>query len=165
MGVGYEIYRGFLDVLVERLKTALGEGGLLACCLFGSVARGEARRDSDIDLLIVHGEGCEDPLGTFLTVLNATRESETCRSLVAAGYRPDPFPVLLTPRDLWERPLILLDPMDHGIILWDTGVLAGRLAALRQRLDELGAKKILLPDGRWYWDLKPDWRPGEVIAL
>lgn len=165
MGVGYETYRKFLCLLVERLKTALGEGRLLACCLFGSVARGEARADSDIDLLVVHAEGCDDPLGAFLAALREIRESEEYRRLVAAGYRPDPYPVLLSERDLWERPLILLDAMDHGIILWDTGVLAKRFAALRQRLDELGAKKVLLPDGRWYWDLKPDWRPGEVVAL
>lgn len=165
MGVGYEMYREFLDLLVERLKTALGEGGLLACCLFGSVARGEARPDSDVDLLIVHGERCDDPLGTFLGALKGIRESEAYRRLSAAGYRPDPYPVFLSERDLWERPLILLDAMDHGIILLDTGVLARRFAALRQRLHELGAKKIVLPDGRWYWDLKPDWRPGEVIAL
>lgn len=165
MGVGYQTYRVFLELLVERLKAALGEGGLLACCLFGSVARGEARADSDIDLLVVHGDGCEDPLGTFLAVLEGIRKLEEYRGLVAGGYRPDPYPVFLTERDLWERPLILLDAVDHGVILWDTGVLAKRFAALRQRLDELGAKKIFLPDGRWYWDLKPHWQPGEVITL
>ncbi len=163
--VGYKTYRVFLDQLVEELRGALGEGGLLACCLFGSVAREEARPDSDVDLLVVHGEGCTDPLGTFLGVLKVVESSEVCQKLVAAGYRPDPYPVFLSERDLWERPLILLDPFDHGIVLWDTGVLARRFAALRKRLEELGAKKVYLPEGGWYWDLKPDWRPGEVITL
>lgn len=165
MAATYETYRAFLDELVERLKAAFGEHGLLACCLFGSVARGEARPDSDMDLLIVHRDGYEDPLGTFLMTLREVQGAEAWRQLVASGYRPDPYPVLLSERDLWERPLILLDPMDHGIIVWDTGILAKRLAALRRRLDELGAKKVALPDGGWYWDLKPDWRPGEVITL
>lgn len=166
MGVGYQTYRGFLDLPVERLKAALGEGRLLSCCLVGSVARGKARMDSDIDLLlVVHGEGWDDPLRTFLAVLKEIRESEEYRRLVAAGYRPDPYPVFLSERDMWERPLILLDALDHGIILWDTGVLAERFAALRQRLNALGAKKVPRPDGRWYWDLKPDWQPGNVVAL
>jgi hypothetical protein len=30
---------------------------------------------------------------------------------------------------------------------------------------ELGSRRIELPDGGWYWDLKPDWRPGEVVDL
>jgi predicted nucleotidyltransferase len=165
VSVTYETYRDYLSVLVERLRVALGEGGLLACCVFGSVARGEARPDSDLDLLIVHRDGCENPLGTFLGVLNAAESSDVCQELVAAGYRPDPYPVFLSERDLWERPLILLDPMDHGITLWDTGVLARRFAALRRRLEELGAQKVVLPEGGWYWDLKPDWKPGEVITL
>ncbi len=165
MRVSYETYRDFLILLVEKLKIALGERGLLSCCLFGSVARGEARADSDVDLLVVHAETCGDPMGAFLGVLREVRESEESRELIAAGYRPDPYPVFLSERDLWERPLILLDAADHGIILWDTGVLARRFTALRQRLEQMGAKKLFLPDGRWYWDLKPDWTPGEVITL
>ncbi len=164
MGVGYETYREFLALLTERLKAAM-EGDLLACCLFGSVARGTARPDSDLDLLVVHGEGCRKPLGTLMKVMEEVEGSPEYRTLVATGHRPDPYPVFLTERDLWERPLILLDPMDHGVMLWDTGILADRFAALRRRLRELGAKKVMLPEGGWYWDLKPDWRPGEVIAL
>ncbi|MFQ5520218.1 MAG: nucleotidyltransferase domain-containing protein, partial [Candidatus Methylomirabilia bacterium] len=43
------------------LQAALGEN-LVSIVLFGSVARGEARADSDIDLLIV---GEEFPQGRF----------------------------------------------------------------------------------------------------
>ena len=40
-----------------------------------------------------------------------------------------------------------------------------KLAALRRRLAELGSRRIELADGSWYWDLKPDLRPGEMIEL
>jgi hypothetical protein len=30
---------------------------------------------------------------------------------------------------------------------------------------ELGSRRVELADGSWYWDLKPDWRPGEVVDL
>ena len=59
----------------------------------------------------------------------------------------------------------MLDILFEGIILYDTGILRNRLEILRKRLDELGAKRITLADGTWYWDLKPDWKPGEVITL
>ena len=39
------------------------------------------------------------------------------------------------------------------------------LERLRARLEELGSRRIELDDGTWYWDLKPDLRPGEVVTL
>ena len=65
-----------------------------------------------------------------------------------------------------DTPWLLLDVCDHGIILFDPrAVLACKLASLRLRLRELGSRRIELADGSWYWDLKPDLRPGEVFTL
>jgi hypothetical protein len=44
------------------------------------------------------------------------------------------------------------------------GFFAGVLDRLRGRLRELGARRVWRGT-RWYWDLKPDRRPGEVIEL
>ena len=52
--------------------------------------------------------------------------------------------------------LVLFDPRD---------VLARKLAYVRKRLVELGSRRIELGDGSWYWDLKPDLRPGETVTL
>jgi hypothetical protein len=40
-----------------------------------------------------------------------------------------------------------------------------RLEALEKKLCEIGARKVVLPDGRWFWDLKSEIRKGEVIEL
>ncbi|KKK51182.1 hypothetical protein LCGC14_3117490, partial [marine sediment metagenome] len=45
------------------------------------------------------------------------------------------------------------------------GILDKRLFSLKKRLQELGAEKISLSDGSYYWDLKPDWKPREVIEI
>lgn len=64
------------------------------------------------------------------------------------------------------HPWLLLDVLDHGIILFDReGVLQNELERLKERLRSLGARKVALADGSWYWDLKPDWKPGEVVEL
>jgi len=165
MNIGYAVYKQFLEQLLDRLRNRLGEDVILAFALFGSVARGEARSDSDIDVLIVHKEIEFDPIKKFVKVRFELQEESEYKRLKESGLNPYPSSIFMTERDLWERPLILLDILDHGLILYDTGVLQRRFDALRKRLAELGSEKIVLEDGTWYWDLKPDWKPGEVIEL
>ena len=165
MNVGYAVYKQFLKQLLERLRNHLGEDVITAFALFGSVARGEARPDSDIDLLIVYKEVDFDPTKEFVKARFELEEETEYKRLKKSGLNPYPSAIFMTERDLWERPLILLDIIDHGLILYDTGVLQNRFNALRKRLAELGSKKIVLEDGTWYWHLKPDWKPGEVIEL
>jgi len=38
------------------------------------------------------------------------------------------------------------------------------LSDFRERLDRLGARKVFQGD-RWYWDLKPDYKPGEIFEI
>ncbi len=88
------------------------------------------------------------------------------QALVRAGYRPTPSPIPHTVDDLARHPWILLDIAHHGVILHDPErVLARELAAVRRRMAELGSRRVALADGSWYWDLKPGWRPGEVVDL
>ena len=54
-----------LQPVVAVLKAALP--GLLACYLFGSVSRGDARPDSDLDLAVLLGPGGKIP--NFLTLV------------------------------------------------------------------------------------------------
>lgn len=164
-GIGYDRYKNLLDQLLEDLRHDFGEDVILSFALFGSVARGSARPDSDIDVLIVHKPVDFEPMDRFIKVLSDLRESEEYQRLEREGLSPDPYVIFMTEKALYERPLILLDIMDHGIIIYDDGTLQRRFDSLRKRLAELGSKKVILEDGSWYWCLKPDWKPGEVIEL
>lgn len=164
-GFGYATYKKLLDQLLESLREALGRDVIQAFALFGSVARSEARRDSDIDLLVVHKPVSFRPVERFSEVRSKLHKSDEYQRLEAEGFTTDSFPIFMTEEDLYERPLILLDIMDHGVIVYDNGVLEKRFDSLSKRLSELGSKKVVLEDGSWYWDLKPDWKPGEVIEL
>ncbi len=76
------------------------------------------------------------------------------------------MPIFHSAQKLATHPWILLDIADHGLILFDPeGILARESEAVRQRLKELASERIQRPDGSWYWELKPDWRPGELITL
>ncbi len=164
-GIGYAKYERLINQLLKHLRDAFGADIILSFALFGSVARGEARPDSDIDVLVVHEPVDFRPVGRFVDVLMELRESDEYLRLRDEGLSPDPYVIFMTEKEMYERPLILLDIMDHGMIIYDNGVLRKRFESLRKRLDELGTRKVILKDGSWYWHLKPDWKPGEVIEL
>lgn len=51
-------------------------------------------------------------------------------------------------------------------ILYDTNnFFKNRLSELKNRLVQLGSKKVTLDDDTWYWNLKPDIEAGEIIEL
>ena len=164
-GLGIEDYRPVLEWVLGRLHRRLGDQ-LLAVTLFGSVARGEADPYSDLDLLIVHQGTRQETHRAFVDIVLELRETPEYRKLAEQSILADPYPIFISREKLADTPWVLLDVMDHGIILHDPhGILEEKLQALRARLDELGAQKIVLADGTWYWDLKPDWKPGEVFEL
>lgn len=163
--LGYKECKELLRRLILLLKGELGDE-LLAVALFGSVARGKAGKESDVDLLVVY-EGKRVRIDKmFREIVLTLREGEEYKALQAEGFLPDVFPVFMDLSKLRRHPWLLLDIADHGIILLDKGgILKKELKKIKKRLKELGSRKVVLEDGSWYWDLKPDWKPGEVIEL
>jgi predicted nucleotidyltransferase len=137
-------------------------GRLVSLAVFGSYARGTYGHGSDIDLLAVVDQ------------LPARRwdrwaEWDAVEAEIPKRYGAVPLPlapIVTSPEAIAAGPLILLDLTEDAILLHDpTGFLARRLERLRNRLHELGARRVWLDGDRWYWDLKPDYRPGEVFEL
>lgn len=82
------------------------------------------------------------------------------------GVRTKIYNIITCEKDLRENPLILLDFLEEGKILYDReGRMKELLEKLKKRLKELGVKKVVLKDGRWYWDLKPSLKPGETLEI
>ena len=164
-GAGYPDLKPLLDVYLAEVRERLG-ADVSAVALYGSVARGQAHGASDIDLFVVHRGERAAVFEVFLAVALRLRDHPLVAELQARDAPTEPYPVFRSEEELADTPWLLLDVCDHGIILFDPReVLARKLASLRARLRELGSRRIELADGSWYWDLKPDMRPGEVIAL
>lgn len=158
-------WRALAERVVAEYLAALG-GDLLAVACFGSVARGGAGPQSDLDLYVVTRTHVQSLIDPRLERVRRFRETPEYQRLAREGCRPDPMPIFHTAVELAMHPWILLDIADQGVILYDAeGILERELEAVRRRLRALGAKRIERPDGSWYWDLKPDWRPGEPVEL
>jgi predicted nucleotidyltransferase len=146
-------------------REALGDN-LVSVVLFGSVARGGAAPGSDIDLLVV----CRElPEGAFrrrrLVEPVEERLEPALRPLWERGLCPGFTVLLRTEAEAACFHRVYLDMVEDAVLLYDRdGFFAGVLARLRERLRALGARRRRLGDAR-YWDLKPDFRPGDVIDL
>lgn len=56
--------------------------------------------------------------------------------------------------------------MEDGLLILDRdGFFAAVLSGMRERMRTLGSRRVDLADGSWYWDLKPDFRFGEVVEI
>lgn len=74
--------------------------------------------------------------------------------------------LILNYEDALKNRKIYLDILEDGIILYDpVRFFREKLNEFKKRIKELGSRKIVLEDGRWYWVLKPDLKFGEVFEL
>ncbi|MBS7645731.1 MAG: nucleotidyltransferase domain-containing protein [Candidatus Bathyarchaeia archaeon] len=160
--------RGLLEGLLRLLKETFGEG-LMSVVVFGSVARGDAKPSSDIDVLVVARnmpKSMMERMELMAKLMIKLEGTDACRKLRERGVSTW---VQLHP--LWSeeaklhRP-IYLDMVDDAVILLDRdGFIEAILKGLKKRLGELKAKRVYLRDGSWFWDLKPDIKRGEVVEI
>lgn len=149
----------------RALEETLGDR-LVSVVLYGSVARGEARRTSDVDLLVV-AEGLPQGRLRRQDVLEAAdrRVDALLDELAERGVHTGVSVILKTPDEAARTVPLYLDMVEDAVLLLDRGgFFAGVLERLRESLKRLGARRHRM--GRFrYWDLKPDLRPGEIISL
>lgn len=143
--------------LVERLQADLGSG-LVTVCLFGSQVE-RVRADRDVDLLIVWSEA---PPRRWLRGEPVRAAARSVSSRLAAWLSA----IVLTPEEARRFKPYYLGMLDrHELLLDRDGFFAAVLERLRARLDARGARRLIDPDGYEYWDLAPDWQPGDEVVL
>ena len=147
-----------LSSYVAALHRRFG-ADLVSVVAFGSRVRGEARPESDLDVLIVVRGLPRRRWDRYEGLRDVAREvSEEFADMVA--------PILLTPEEASQvKPYYLGMSSGHVMVRDEGGFFAGVLDRLRQRLAELGSRRYVDDRGYEYWDLKPDWKPGDIVTL
>jgi len=162
----FEIIFNFLDCLVETLKDSIGEN-LVSVVLYGSYARGQGGSESDVDVLIIADGLAPSSIerqAFFTRILNKV-EAPLRQTLSQTGWFPYISAILKTPQEADCISRIYFDMIDEAKIIFDKGdFFKSVLQRVKKRLEELGAKRVQVGK-MWYWDLKPDYRPGEIFEI
>jgi hypothetical protein len=153
----------FLRALIAKHRDSL-----VSAVVYGSVARGCATPQSDVDMLIVSQafSGSVSRRIDQLVKLGRTwyvqAEEKWLRDHNVYA-RVSCYP--LTPHEARYFRLLYLDMTRDAIILLDQGDFFKQvLTQIEAKLDRLGAQFVQL-DKKWYWRLKPKVRPGEAMKL
>lgn len=161
-----------LEDLLERLKDfVFNHYGEKTCAIviFGSVARGDYSFRSDIDLLVVLNEveGSQGKrLDEFFELSKRLKGSKVYQEAREKRLPHHVQPVILSIDELREHPSLLLDLTTDALILFDKDrIFQEEIEQVKRRLEELGARKVLLGRNRWYWILKPDLKKGETVTI
>ncbi|MDI6756101.1 MAG: nucleotidyltransferase domain-containing protein [Thermodesulfobacteriota bacterium] len=155
-----------IEHLVEALRGSLGEK-LISVVLYGSYARGQIDPESDIDLLVV-AEGIPAPAlerQIFLTRILNDAEASLRKMFRRESLFPYISTILKTPKEADCISRIYFDMTDEAKIFYDQGnFFQAVLRKVKKRLKELGAQKVQVGK-MWYWDLKPDYKPGDIFEI
>ena len=150
-----------VEELRETIRGPAERSGFIAAViLFGSIARGEAGEDSDIDLFVItEGLGGLPRYRRTLVVYEALRPLLRAfkRDITVVDMELGDFLALRTIRPL------MLDIIWDGILLFDRtgGLVADRLGRLKEGIRRSGLRRYRV-GGCWTWRLP---RPGEKVVI
>ena len=157
----------YLKLILDCLRVLLKTVDLESFAVYGSVARGSASQSSDVDILLV-SDSLDESLGSRMEKLYHVEGmlEEELKWLRRHGVYSSLSFYPLRRGEARRLPLLFLDLTEEAVILYDRGsFLETILLDLKRRLLKQGAKRVMIDKERWYWDLKPGYKPGEKIEL
>ncbi len=157
----------YLSLILGAYREVSKRLSLKSLAIYGSVARGTAREDSDIDIMVI-SDDFHGSLGKRLEGLLAVEDSmqDELEWLAEQGIvtRLSFYP--LRTEEARRLPDLFLDLTEDSIILYDEDrLLEALLLELKAKLLIQGAVRKFVDEDHWYWDLRPGYSFGEEIEI
>lgn len=157
----YETYRSIVNEFISKCTSAFPTG-LLSMILFGSVSRGSAKGDSDVDIFIFF----DDKIVSRLDMIKETneiiirlRDSNEYNKLSKKKIYPEIYPFYIGCSELGSLPWVFLDSTQEGNIIYDPNDFGKNLVeSVKKNLELTGGKRVALPDNSWCWILNRDFK-------
>jgi len=161
-----EPYRSILEEYFKLIKKYFRDY-LVSFIVFGSVARGDARKDSDIDILIiVSKELPSSRLKRSYLLTSIEKELDPkLDNLIEEGFGITLSSTLKNIEEAKRISPLYLDMIEDAVIIYDKdSFFYNILKKLESKLKELGAERIWIGK-KWYWKLKKDYKFGDEIII
>ena len=155
-----------LDEFVRLLRAEYGRD-LVSVVLYGSVARGKATNDSDVDLLVVCRKLPQDLWQRYdrLRPIEQRLEPDLQAIQAKTGWYPYLSIQIRSTEEAERTSRTYFDMVEEAILLVDEGGFFTKvLDRIAARMKTLGSRRVWIGD-KWYWDLKPDLVWGEVFEI
>ncbi|MEM2172516.1 MAG: nucleotidyltransferase domain-containing protein [Thermoproteota archaeon] len=148
-----------LEITVVKIFEVLGSK-LESIVLFGSLSTGRVRPESDIDLLVV-ARDLPDKYSDRTSIIREIVSSKALDEIIIHNWEKkgvySELDILLI--DVKEASVthpLYLDLTRDCVIIYDrNNLMTEKLKEVREKLEEMGAKRFEEPDGSWYWILSP----------
>lgn len=155
-GLGMETYKGVVDLFANKVIDDLGNV-ILSMVVFGSVSRGQAKGDSDIDIFIYFDDKSVDRYQIEKKVNEIIIELRGCREYVELEEKeilPEIYPFYIAKSNSNNLPWVCLDSCLEGQVIFDRENFGKTLMSIfLQRIVDQGGRKVNLPQGGWCWTL------------
>jgi len=157
-------YANLILKFFRLLKDEL-EDNLLSLGIFGSVARGEAKKDSDIDLFIIVNELNMSLLERTKYLLNIKRKDSIKKELEFLSiYEIHPrLNFFLRQKNELTLNFFTIDISFDIKTVYDKGILRTFLEKIQRKIEEKDIKRKYLENGKYYLDLNIEF--GEVFEF
>ena len=155
-----------IPILSNCVRDVFGNS-LVSLALFGSVARGDYKIDSDIDIFITIEDMPKSRSERSHLILNKwiPLYKERGERFYIDVILPELHTVLRDKAQVLEGGFLYLDLVSEAKILVDRdGFFENHLNRFGEKMKEWGSQKYIEQDG-YYWIVKPGLQNGEILDL
>ncbi len=142
----------YVDAVLDSILEYYGEN-LRGLAIFGSFARGENRKGSDLDLLIIlrSALGMRLRIAEFIREIEMKHDAEAQQLFSEQGISCELSPYIITEDEALMMQPIYYDLVTHNVVVWDPeGLIRRIISSASTLLKEVGARRVRR-NNTWEW--------------